>query len=79
MITVEELLGKIREIAIQKTEQRLGKQKKDVNVLMLTILSEIYSLEYLITQLLKTLEELSSHPRKNELNPHQAAEDENQR
>ena len=79
MIAVEELLNRIREIAIQKTRERLGRQKRDVNVLMLTILSEIYSLEYLISELLKTLDELSSQAWKNKFNPHQATKNEDKR
>ena len=79
MMALDDLLGRIREIAVKKTEERLGHQKRDVNILILTILTEVYSLEYLLSQLLKTLDELSSREGKNQLQPNQPAQNQNKR
>jgi len=40
------------------TQKKLGKNIHDVTVLTVTILSEIYSLEYLMEELLRSLDRL---------------------
>ena len=57
-MTVDDLLQTIRDKAIMITQKKLGKNLHDVTVLTVTILSQIYSLEYLMEELLRTLDRL---------------------
>jgi len=61
-MSMEELLQRIKIEAQRKTLEKLGPKKRDTTILLITILSELYSLELLVELLLKTLDELSRRP-----------------
>jgi len=58
-MSLEELLQKIRDKAIILTDKKIKDAKNDVTMLLVMILSEVYSLEYLIEEYLRTLDRLS--------------------
>jgi len=58
MDKIRELLEKIRKEAREKTLERLKKTGRDVNLMFFTIIAEVYSMETLIEELLKALNEL---------------------
>jgi len=57
-MSVEKLLEKMKREARQLTLQRLSKVGRNVNILLFTLISEIYSLETIMEELLLALEEL---------------------
>jgi len=57
-MSLEDLLARIREKAIVLTEKKIKDAKNDVTMMLVMILSEIYSLEFLIEEYLRTLERL---------------------
>jgi len=59
MSEIQKLLERIRKEARQRTLERIGKVGRDVNIIFFTIISEIYSLEALLEELLLTLDELN--------------------
>ena len=58
MSEMEKLLEKMKREARQLTLQRLSKVGRNVNILLFTLISEIYSLETIMEELLFALEEL---------------------
>jgi len=58
-MSLEDLLQKIRDKAIMLTDKKIRDAKNDVTMLLVMILSEVYSLEYLIEEYLRTLDRLS--------------------
>jgi len=55
---MEELLNQIKHKAREITMQKIQQCKRDVNVLLIYILSDLYSLEVLIEEYLKALNEI---------------------
>jgi len=55
---MEQLLQQIKQKAHEITLQKIQQCKRDVNVLLIYILSDLYSLEVLIEEYLKTLNEI---------------------
>ena len=58
-MSLEELLQKIRDKAVMLTDKKIRDAKNDVTMMLVMILSEVYSLEYLIEEYLRTLDRLS--------------------
>jgi len=58
MSEMEKLLEKMKREARQLTLQKLSKAGRNVNVLLFTLISEIYSLETIMEELLIALEDL---------------------
>jgi len=58
MSEVHELLERIRREARQRTRERIRGHGRDVNVLLFLLISEVYSLETLLEELLTALDEL---------------------
>jgi len=58
MSEMEKLLEKMKREARQLTLQRLSKAGRNVNILLFTLISEIYSLETIMEELLIALEDL---------------------
>jgi len=58
MSEMEKLLEKMKREARQLTLQRLSKVGRNVNILLFTLISEIYSLETIMEELLIALEDL---------------------
>jgi len=59
MSEIQKLLERIRKEARQRTLERISKAGRNVNIIFFTIISEIYSLEALLEELLLTLDELN--------------------
>ena len=59
MSQVQSLLEKIRKEARARTLERISERGRDVNVLLFLLISEIYSIEVIIEELLTALEELN--------------------
>jgi len=57
---MEELLQQIRQKAREITLQKVSQCKRDVNILLIYILSDLYALEALVEEYLKALDEIRS-------------------
>jgi len=58
MSEMEKILEKLRREARQRTLERLSKHGRNVNILLFTLISEVYALETTLEELLLALEEL---------------------
>jgi len=59
MNEIQSLLEKIRKEARARTLERISKRGRDVNVLLFLLISEIYSMETILEELLIALNELN--------------------
>jgi len=58
-VSFDDLLARIRDKAILMTEEKIRNAKNDTTMMLIMILSEVYSLEFLIEELLRTLDRLA--------------------
>ena len=58
-MSFDDLLARIRDKAILMTEEKIRNAKNDTTMILIMILSEVYSLEFLIEELLRTLDRLA--------------------
>jgi len=58
-VSFDDLLARIRDKAILMTEEKIRNAKNDTTMILIMILSEVYSLEFLIEELLRTLDRLA--------------------
>lgn len=58
-MSFDDLLARIRDKAILMTEEKIRNAKNDTTMMLIMILSEVYSLEFLIEELLRTLDRLA--------------------